>query len=84
MSDQKRTLKIEYEDISMKTNLISTRFRLELGTLKVNERPFLITSLGFTPNWVYKATNANHSESPGVYTSEKKFDFKYKRKTSKK
>ena len=28
-------------------------------------------SLGFTPYWDYKPTNAIHADSPAVYTSEK-------------
>ena len=32
---------------------------------------FLVNFLGFTPCWDYKLTNAFHSDSPGVYTSEK-------------
>ena len=34
---------------------------------------FLYTFLGFTPFWDYKPTNAIHTISPGVYTSDKIF-----------
>ena len=27
--------------------------------------------MGFKPFWIYKPTNANHIDSPGVYTSDK-------------
>ena len=55
----------------MKTNLVLTRFGGIFGTLRFDERSFLDTFLGFTPFWDYTPTNAIHSESPGVFTSDK-------------
>ena len=71
MGDQVGTLRIEYDDISMKTKLILTRFGGTSGTLLMNEQTCPNTSLGFTPYWDYKPTNAFHAGSPGGYTSEK-------------
>ena len=41
------------------------------GTLRFNEKSFINTSLGFTPYWDYKPTNAIYADSPGVNTSDK-------------
>ena len=38
--------------------------------IKIDEKPFFISSLGFSPYWDYKPTNAFHSDSPGKYTSD--------------
>ena len=64
------TLQIEYDDTSMETKLILTRFGDTFGTLRLDERFFLNTLLGFTPYWYLKIANAFHADSPGVYTSE--------------
>ena len=45
MADHQGTLQIEYDDIGMKTKLISTRFGWTFGTLRFDERN---TFLGFT------------------------------------
>ena len=42
MGDHEGTLQIEYDDISMKTKLILTRFGGTFGTLRFDERYFLI------------------------------------------
>ena len=76
--DDKGTLETEYDDITMKTKLILTRFGLIIGTLKFNEKSFPKTLLGFTPYWDYKPNNAIHADSPVVYTIEKNLKFKYK------
>ena len=54
----------------MKTKPILNRFGGTFGTLRFNENFFFITLLGFTPDWVYKPTNAIHADSHGVYTGE--------------
>ena len=59
----------------MKTKLILTRFGSNFGTLKIDEQPFFNSSLGFTPYWNYKPTNAFHSDSPGKYTSDELLNF---------
>ena len=66
-SGHTETMQIEYDDISMKTKIISKyidgRKMFVLGTLRFDERSFLHTLLGFTPYWDYKPS--------GVYTSDK-------------
>ena len=69
--DLEGTLQIEYDDISMKTGLILTRFVGTFCTLRFDERSFFKTFLGFAPYCDYKPTNLIHADSPGVYTSEK-------------
>ena len=69
--DHEGTLKIGYDDISMKTKLILTRFGGTFGTLKLDNKFFLKLFLGFTPYWNFKPTNALHADSAGVYTSNK-------------
>ena len=52
MGDHERTLQIEnddFDDFTMKTKLISTRFPGTIGTLRFDEKSFLNTLLGFTP-----------------------------------
>ena len=71
MRDHERTLQIEYDDETMKTKLIITRFGSTFGTLRFDEKSFFNILLAFTPYWDYKPTNANHANSSGVYTSEK-------------
>ena len=75
MGDHEGTLQIEYNDISMKTKIILTRFGLTFGTSRFNDKSFFNTLLGFTPCWDYKPTNAVHADNPGVYTSEKNLIF---------
>ena len=69
MGDYEGTLQIEYDDNTMKTKLILTRFGSTFGTLRFDERSFFNTLLGFTPYWGYMPTNAFHADSSGVYTS---------------
>ena len=61
------TIQIEYDDISMKTKIIikyiGGQKMFVLGTLRIDERSFFHTLLGFTLYWDYKP--------PGVYTSDK-------------
>ena len=71
MGDHEKTLQIEFDDISMKTKLILTRFGSTFGTLRFDEKAFLNTLLGFTPYCDYKPTNEIRADSPGVYTSDK-------------
>ena len=55
----------------MKTKLILIRFGETLGTLRLNEKTFLKTFLGFSINWDDEPTNAFHADSPGINTSDK-------------
>ena len=71
MGDHEGTLKIDFDDFSMKTNLILKCFGGTFGTLKIDEKSFLNTLLGFTPYWDCKPADAIHADSPGVYTSDK-------------
>ena len=71
MGDHGGIIQIEYDDISMKTKLILTRFGLTLGTLRVDEKSSFNTLLEFPPFLVFKPTNAIHVDSSGVYTSQK-------------
>ena len=49
MGDHERTLEIKDDDISKKTKLFLTRFGSTFGTLRLDEKSFFITLLGFTP-----------------------------------
>ena len=60
------TLKIENDDISMKTELILTRFGSTFGTLRFDEKSFFSTLICFTPYWDYIHNNATHADSLGV------------------
>ena len=71
LGDHEGTLHIEYDDLDKKVKLILTRFGGNFGTLKINEKSFFHTILGFTPYWDYKPTNAIFADAPGVYTSDK-------------
>ena len=77
MGDHEGTLKIEYDDLRMKTKLVLTHFGGTFKTLYFNEKSLLNTLLGFPPYWDCKSTNAFHAHSPGVYTSEQIFKFEY-------
>ena len=72
MGDHGGTLKIEYDDIKLKTKIILTRFGSTFGTLRFDEKSFCKTLLGIinqqTPSWDYKPTNAIHSDSPVKHT----------------
>ena len=52
MGDHEGTLPIEYDDKTMKTKLILTRFGSTIGRLRFEEKSFFITFLGLTPLWV--------------------------------
>ena len=69
MGDHKGTLRIEYDNNSMKTKLVLSPFAM----LRFNEISFLNTLSGFTSFWDYKPTKTIHADSRGVYTSEKNF-----------
>ena len=79
ISDHEGTLQMEYNDTGMKTKLILTRFDGTFVTLRFHGKSLFNTLLGFTTCWVYKTTNAVHADSPGDYTSDKLFIFKYNR-----
>ena len=66
--DHDGTPQIKYDDISMKTKLILTRFGSTFGTFRFVEKSYFNILLGFTPSWDSKPTNAIHAESPSVYT----------------
>ena len=70
MVDHEGTLRIENDDISMKSKLISTQFGAKSEALKINEKIFCNTSTGLKPYWDYRHFNDFHVESPGVYTNE--------------
>ena len=61
------SIKVEYDDISMKTKIIlkyiGERKKFVLGTSRFHQTSFFHTLLGFTPYWDYKPSN--------VYTSDK-------------
>ena len=69
------TLKIEYDDFSMKTKLILICFGPTFGNLGFDENSFSITLLGFTPYCDYIPSNATHADSPGVYSRDKILEF---------
>ena len=71
VGDYERTLKIEYDDITMKRKLILARFVGTFGTLRFDGKSFFVTIMNFLQYWDYKLTNAIHADSPGVYTSDK-------------
>ena len=75
IGDQDGTLQIEYIDISMKAELVLSRFGGTFGTLRFNEKSFYNTLLDFTPYWDYKRINAIHADNPGVHTSENFLNF---------
>ena len=70
MGDHEKTLKIEYDDIRMKTKLILTRFGSTFGRLRFDERSSFKILLGFTPFRDYTPTIAIHADSAGVYISD--------------
>ena len=49
LADHEGTLRVDYDDITMKTKLILTRFVGTFGTLRIDKKSFLITFLGFEP-----------------------------------
>ena len=77
MADHEGTLPIEYDDISMKTKPILTRFGGTFGMLRFDEKSFFNTLLGFRHYWDYKPTTSILADITGVYFSEKKIKFKY-------
>ena len=72
MGDHEETLKIEYNDISMKTKPFLTGLGGTFGTRTFGGKSFFFeTSTRFTPYWGYKPTNAKPADLPVVYTREK-------------
>ena len=71
MGENGKTPQDKYEDFSMKTKPVLTRIGGNFGTLRFDEKSFVIILLGFTSYWAYKPTNATPADSPRVYTSEK-------------
>ena len=67
IAGERGSLKIEYDDISMKTKLTFDYF----SSLRFNKNSFFHTLLGFTPYWDYKPINGVNSDSPGIYISDK-------------
>ena len=71
MGDHEGTLRIDYDDITMKTKLILKRSGGIVGVLRFDEKSFFNFLLNSTPYCDYKPTNAIHADSSGVYTIEK-------------
>ena len=71
MGDHEQTIKIKFDDISMKSKLISTRFNGNFGMLLFGENSFRSTLIGFKPFWDSRHTNAIDADSSDYYTSEK-------------
>ena len=67
IGDHRGTLRIEYDDISMKTKLLLKRFGGTFGTLRSDKKLFSNTLLGVTPYWDFKPTNAFYAARPGIY-----------------
>ena len=65
------TLKIEYDDITMKTKFIWTRFGSAIGRIRFDENSIFKKFIGFTPYWDYKPIIAIHADDPGDYTGDK-------------
>ena len=65
--DLKGTLRVEYDDVSMKTELILSLFVM----LSFNEKSIFNILMGFTPYWDYKPTTVFHAYSTGIYTTDK-------------
>ena len=80
MGDHKGTQQIESDDFSMKKIYIDSFWR-NIWKIKVFEKPFFNTLLGFTLYWNYKSTKAIHVDFPGVYTSDKSLNLKTVDKT---
>ena len=59
MSDHEGTLQIEYDDITMKTNRILTRFGGIFGPLRFDEKTFFYNLLGLSPFWIYRPSLEN-------------------------
>ena len=80
MVDHDGTLRNEYDDISMKTKLVSNCFGGTFGSLRTDQKSFFSTLLSFQPYRDYKPTNAIHADRPGVFTYEKKIYLNTKNK----
>ena len=76
MRNLEGTQQFDYDDISTKTQIVSTRFCATFGVLRLDKKSFFSSLLGFTPFWDYKQTNAVHADSPRVYTGEKKVNLR--------
>ena len=71
MGDHEETLRIYYDDITMKTRFILKQFGGNFKTLGFIENPFFNNLINFTLYGDFKPTNANHADSSGVNTSNK-------------
>ena len=71
LGDHEGTSRFEYNDITMNTKHFLTHFGSTFGKLGFDQRTFFIKFLRFPAFWDHKRTNAIHTDSPGVYTSEK-------------
>ena len=71
MEDHEGTLQIKYDDSRMKTKFFSTSFGRTLGNLKIDEKYFFNSFLGFKRYWFSEPNKTIHAYSPGVNTSEK-------------
>ena len=74
ISEHERNLQGEYDDISLKTKLILTRFSGNFEMLSFDQTSFFNFLLGFIPFWDYKPTNAIHADSSGENKSDKFFN----------
>ena len=74
-SGHNEIIEIEHDDITMKTKIIlkykSGKDKFVLGTLRIDERSFFHTLLGFQPYWDYKPTNPVNVGMPSDYISDK-------------
>ena len=64
MDDHEGTLRIECDDIRMKTKLNLKHFGGTFGTLRFDGKSFFDTLRKFEPYWDYKPTNTIPAESP--------------------
>ena len=72
----KGTLRIEYDDVSMKTKLFLSAF----VKLRFNGRSVLTILSEFTIYWVYKPTQTVHVGKAGIYTYGKISNLRTKNK----
>ena len=66
MDDHENTLQMDYDEISMKTKLIWSRFGSTFETLRFDDNSFFKILSGLTSYWDYKPSIAVHADSPGV------------------
>ena len=71
MGDHEGTLKIENDDVTMKTKIFVNPFGSTFGILTFTKKTFFHTLIKFLPYWNHKPTNAAYVDSAGVNTSDK-------------